>query len=498
MTGKVWLVGAGPSDQGLFTLRGKEVIEQADVVVYDRLVGHSILTMIPDRVKQIPVGKIAGYHPVKQTEINQILLQEAMAGKKVVRLKGGDPFLFGRGGEELELLVQHQIPFEVVPGVTSAIAVPAYNGIPVTHREYCSSVHIITGHRKGGVDQELDFQALVNTKGTLVFLMSTMALEMICDRLIAAGMDKEMPAAALQQGTSARQKKIIATVSTLNQEVLAQGIEAPAIFVFGNVCGMADQFSWYEKRPLAGKRIAVVRKKGIISVLADKLRNKGAEVLELPIVDQVEQDINAQVRDCFSTRYQWLIFTSPYSVKVWMKQMKENQIDIRKLADIKIAAIGNMTRKSLAEDGIFADLSGAISDQKNILQDIFQEKSQNLSCLIIGGQDEEQKIKETLQKICIDTSKVTYAAAYQTYYEESLSLNIIKDLQEKNIDYITFTNVIGIEGFVKCCKDIGLSDINAICIGEQTFTSAKQAGLNAYQAKSESLDEMIRLLEELE
>ena len=189
-----------------------------------------------------------------------------------MRLKGGDPFLFGRGGEELELLHKEGIPYEVVPGVTSSIAVPAYNGIPVTHRDFCSSLHIITGHKKKGDTYDIDFKALVNTKGTLVFLMGVSALEDICNSLLQAGMDEKMPAAILQKGTTAGQKRIVATVSTLAEEVKKQGIETPAIIVVGKVCALADEFAWYEKLPLFGCKVLVTRPKETISSMSHKLR----------------------------------------------------------------------------------------------------------------------------------------------------------------------------------------------------------------------------------
>ena len=185
--GKVWLVGAGPGDIGLFTLKGMEILSQADVVVYDSLVGQGVLAKVPSSARLINVGKRADRHTMKQEQINQVLLEEAQKGYRVVRLKGGDPFLFGRGGEELELLTANGIPYEVVPGVTSSIAVPAYNGIPVTHRDFCSSVHIITGHRRAGREYDIDFQALVNTRGTLVFLMGIAALNDICQGLLEIG-----------------------------------------------------------------------------------------------------------------------------------------------------------------------------------------------------------------------------------------------------------------------------------------------------------------------
>ena len=209
--GKVFLVGAGPGDVGLLTLKSKQLIETADVIVYDSLVGDGVLSMIPETTRSINVGKRSGHHIKPQYETNRLLLEEAQKGNTVVRLKGGDPFMFGRGGEELELLAMNHIPFEVVPGITSPLAVPAYNGIPVTHRDFCSSLHIITGHKRAGQVFTCDFEALKRTGGTLVFLMGITALEDICNGLLGAGMDPDMPAAVLQQGTTAGQKRVVAT-----------------------------------------------------------------------------------------------------------------------------------------------------------------------------------------------------------------------------------------------------------------------------------------------
>ena len=213
--GKVILVGAGPGDPGLLTRKGLEALQSADVVVYDRLVGPEILALMPEGAEQINVGKEASRHPVPQEEINQILLDKALEGKRVVRLKGGDPFLFGRGGEELELLARHRIPFEEVPGVTSAIAAPAYGGIPVTHRDCCSSLHIVTGHQRSGKALDIDFEALVRTGGTLVFLMGVSALPAICAGLLDAGMAPDTPAAVVERGTTPAQRRLSATLAGL-------------------------------------------------------------------------------------------------------------------------------------------------------------------------------------------------------------------------------------------------------------------------------------------
>ena len=235
MSGKVWLVGAGPGDVGLFTLKGLRVLKNAEVVFYDSLVGQGVLSQIPASARLVNVGKRAGNHTLPQEEINRLLLEEAKKGYRVVRLKGGDPFLFGRGGEELELLAEQGIPYEVVPGVTSPLSVPAYNGIPVTHRDFCSSLHIITGHKRKGQEYDIDFRALVQTKGTLVFLMGIAALADICQGLLLAGMDADMPAAVLQKGTTAGQKRIVATVGTLVQEAARRKVETPAIILVGKV-----------------------------------------------------------------------------------------------------------------------------------------------------------------------------------------------------------------------------------------------------------------------
>ena len=236
--GKVWLVGAGPSDPGLLTLKGKQLLEQAQVVVYDALVSAAILAMIPNDAELIYVGKRAGNHPVPQHQINQILLAKAQEGKRVVRLKGGDPFLFGRGGEELELLAAHHIPFEVVPGITSALAVPAYNGIPVTHRDYCSSVHIITAHSKKGGELKINFPALCALEGTLVFLMGVESCPALCAGLLEAGKEPRTPAAAVYRGTTPAQRTVRSTLAELPRAVEDAGLAAPAVLVIGPVAAL--------------------------------------------------------------------------------------------------------------------------------------------------------------------------------------------------------------------------------------------------------------------
>ena len=365
-TGKVWLVGAGPGDAGLFTIKGMETLQQAEVVVYDSLVGQEILSRIPESARCINVGKRASHHTMPQEQINQVLVEEAKKGHRVVRLKGGDPFLFGRGGEELELLVKEGIPYEVVPGVTSPIAVPAYNGIPVTHRDFTSSVHIITGHKKQGAAYDIDFDALVRTKGTLVFLMGVSALSDICQSLLQAGMDQDMPAAILQKGTTAGQKRIVATVSTLEEEVKKQGIETPAIIVVGKVCALAKEFAWHEKLPLSGYKVMVTRPRDLISSMASRLRLLGAEVLELPAIRTEplkDQTLLYKALKAVDT-YQWIVFTSPTGVRIFFEELLKSATDIRKLAHLKVAAIGKRTKKALEERGFLLIICRRFSTER--------------------------------------------------------------------------------------------------------------------------------------
>lgn len=497
MSGKVWLVGAGPGDAGLITIKGKQVLEQADVIVYDRLVGASILTMIPKDTKTIDVGKRAGHHKVNQEQINQILLDEAMAGKKVVRLKGGDPFLFGRGGEELELLVKHQIPFEIVPGVTSALSVPAYNGIPVTHRDFCSSVHIITGHKKKNEDYDIDFNALVAVKGTLVFLMGVGALGDICNGLLKAKMAPDTPAAILQHGTTATQKRIVATVSTLAVEVAKHGIEMPAIIVIGNVCALADEFYWYEKLPLFGKKIVVTRPKNLISNMSAKLREAGGEVLEIPAIRTEQIAHNNTLERCLNKidQFQWIVFTSPTGVAVFFEQMKQARVDIRALAGIKIAAIGEGTKQTIEEKGMFVDLVPNIYDAKHLGQAIAKMAASKDRILIPRASQGSQELLDELQKE--NDFIIEDVPTYDTLYENQTIIDVVNEFEQNQIDYAVFTSASTVKGFIAAFPDLDFNKVNAVCIGKQTKAEADRYHMVTHMAEKATIDHMVKLLIEL-
>ncbi len=493
MKGKVWLVGAGPSDVGLLTIKAKEVIERADVVVYDRLIGQSIMMMIPERAERIDVGKRAGNHTMPQDEINQLLLEKALEGKRVVRLKGGDPFLFGRGGEELELLAKYQVPFEVVPGVTSAISVPAYNGIPVTHRNCTSSLHIITGHKKKNVPLDINFEALVNTNGTLVFLMGVAALPDICGGLLAAGMASDMPAAILQQGTTANQKKIVATVSTLEEQVNRLGIETPAIIVVGQVCSYGEDFSWYEKMPLFGAKIVVTRPKDRISAISGKLRELGAQVLEIPAIRTIPIRPNPALEKAIESlsSYDYLVFTSPAGVQYFMEALAAQKKDIRRFSGGKIAVIGQGTEKELKKYGIFADLMPEIYDAAHLGAMIGEDCQDTDRILIPRARIGSKELTEEIEKR--KKAGITDLPIYDTVYEKSEFVDERTEFESGNANMAIFTSASTVRGFVQAAQGLDYRKVTAACIGKQTKAAADEYGMRTFVAREATPDALVEL-----
>ncbi|MCB6993596.1 uroporphyrinogen-III C-methyltransferase [bacterium 210820-DFI.6.37] len=488
--GKVWLVGAGPWDAGLFTLKGKALLESADVVVYDKLVGQGIMAMIPHHVKKIPVGKTAGFHPVPQREINQILLDEALAGKRVVRLKGGDPFVFGRGGEELELLCQHRIPFEIVPGITSAVAVPAYNGIPVTHRDFCSSFHIITGHTKKSESAEIDYGALVKLDGTLVFLMGVTAMPKICKGLLDAGVDPDMPAAVLEQGTTAHQRRIIASVKTLPEKAEKAGIQTPAVIIVGRVCALEKEFHWAEDRPLGRLKIAVTRPRDRGSVLAEKLAFLGAEVVLMPAIQTVAIEDNQTLYEALDRvrDYKWIVFTSAAGVEAFYQAMTNRKKDIRSLAGLKFAVIGTGTKKAVEKRGIFTDLMPDVYSGAALGQALAKIAEPGDRILIprsaIGTEDVIRPLREA--GLLLDDIPV-----YDTLEAED------GPLWDESIDYAAFTSASTVRGFVKRNPDLDYSKVRAVCIGEQTAAAAREKGMRVTVSEKATIDSMVEAFLEL-
>ena len=494
--GKVYLVGAGCGDLGLLTIKGQDILTKADVVVYDSLIGDSILSLIPPTARIIFVGKRSSHHTMPQEDINQILLEEAQKGYKVVRLKGGDPFLFGRGGEELELLAQNDIPFEIVPGVTSPVAVPAYNGIPVTHRDYCSSLHIITGHKKAGEACDINFKALVEAGGTLVFLMGITGLRDIMKGLMENGMDPAMPAAVLQQGTTAAQRRVTATVSTLADETEKADIETPAIIVVGKVVTLSSQFAWYEKLPLFGWKVLVTRPKGHSSVTSEKLREKGAEVLEIPSISTVPMPDSKQIKNVFSrlSDYQWLVFTSPSGVDVFFEKLLNLKADVRSLGSTKIAAVGERKEKKLKERGIIADLIPEIYDGDSLGAALAAKLTGSEKILIPRAEKGNANLVKQLKEA---GAVVTDLATYCTRYEKSPLVDERKGFEQGKIHCAVFTSASTVKGFAEGTRGLDYSLVKAACIGKQTKAAADALGMQTYMAKKATIDSLVELVEEM-
>ncbi|HEX5478854.1 MAG TPA: uroporphyrinogen-III C-methyltransferase [Dehalococcoidia bacterium] len=359
--GMVSLVGAGPGDPDLITVGGAARLAAAEVVVYDRLANPRLLALAPERAEKIYAGKMPDRHALTQDEINALLVEKGRAGKRVVRLKGGDPFVFGRGGEEAEALRSAGVAFEVLPGVTSAIAAPAYAGIPVTHRALASSFAVITGHEDPTKDESaIDWARLATGVDTLVFLMGTERLAQIAERLVENGRDAAAPVAVIEWGTLPRQRVATGTLATIAQAVREAGIRPPAVTVVGEVARLRDDLRWFDARPLFGKRVLVTRTRQQASELSRALAAQGAEPIELPsleIVAKADPNELARAIDGLRTSaYGWCVFTSANAVELFFGHLREAGLDARAFARTMIAAIGPGTADALRRSGLSADV----------------------------------------------------------------------------------------------------------------------------------------------
>lgn len=497
----VYLVGAGPGDKGLLTLKGADIIKNADVVIYDALVSLEILMLIPQNAEKINVGKRANNHIMTQEEINKLLLEKAKQEKIVVRLKGGDPFLFGRGGEELELLVKNNINFEIVSGITSAISVPAYSGIPVTHRDFVSSLHIITGHNKKNSDRNIDYDALVKLNGTLVFLMGVTQLENICKNLLSSGMESNMPACIIENGTTSNQRVVNGTISNLCERAKLENIKAPAIIIIGKVCEMYNYFQWKNKRKLDGKRILITRPKNQISQLETKLRKLGADVICLPTISIIELDNNNEFINILNQieydTEQWFVFTSANGVEIFFKKLKEEKLDLRyifsKSKFIKFAVIGKATAKKLEEFGIFPDLMPDEFLSEKLAEKLINVVNNTTKVNIFRAKNASKTLTDILK---INNINYIDFPLYDTIYniQKDFVKIIEKQFNNNQIDYVMFTSASTVKGFVNMIKNINFSKITAICIGEVTKNEALKYNMNVLVAKEALIDSMIDLI----
>lgn len=488
MNGNVILVGAGPGDPGLLTQKGLWALEHAQVVVYDRLVSPDILALIPPGAEKIDVGKESSHHLVPQEQINKILLDKAREGKRVVRLKGGDPFLFGRGGEELELLEENGIPYQVVPGVTSALSVPAYAGIPVTHRDFCSSVHIITGHARAGAQLHINYEALCRAGGTLVFLMGVTALPQICQGLLDAGMSPGMPAAVVERGTLPQQRKVVSTLEQLPQEAKQAQIKSPAVIVVGKVCELSQRFDWFDRLPLKGRQIIVTRPADRSGTLCGRLRQLGASVTGYPCIRTVARDNCPELDRAIEhlDSYRWLVFTSPAGPPVFFDRLHSAGGDARALAGVKLAAIGPKTASALERFGLRADLVPETYDSQHLAQAMSEVEGPVLLCRASQGSG---ALPALFSKNGIPFEDIS---CYDTVYEAPDSA-LVLELLKQNV-LVTFTSASTVRGFVESLPGADLSRVLGCCIGPQTAQEARKYGIATVTAREATMDSLIECI----
>ncbi|HEX6116804.1 MAG TPA: uroporphyrinogen-III C-methyltransferase [Solirubrobacterales bacterium] len=475
--GVVYLVGAGPGDPGLMTARSLELIASADVVLHDRLIPAGALDGVRDDAELLYVGKEPGEAAVEQGEIEHLLVDRARAGASVVRLKGGDPFVFGRGGEEAEALVAAEVPFEVVPGVTAGIAAPAYAGIPVTHRDDASAVAFVTGHEDPGKGESaIDWEALARFPGTLVIYMGVKRLEAIVAELIDAGRDGTEPAAVIERGTSPTQRTVAAPLSELPWSVLETGIGPPAIVVVGPVAARREAIAWLERRPLYGRRVVVTRARAQASGLAATLAALGADVVELPAI-RIEPRIgSAEVGAAIEAlgEYALVCLTSPNGVRLLFEEMAQRGLDARALAGTTVAAIGPGTAAALREHGLIADVVPERSIAEALVEALAGVEVEGRRALVARAAEARELLPDALRE---RGAEVDVVALYETVREDPDPAAIAA---AREADYVTFTSSSTVTNLLDAIGDEFPAEARVVSIGPVTSETARQAGLTVH------------------
>lgn len=469
--GYVYLVGAGPGDPGLITVKGLELLKTCDTVIYDRLAAEELLDYTREDCEKINVGKRVGRHAVCQEEINEIIVREASKGKRIVRLKGGDSFVFGRGGEEVEALEAAGIGYELVPGVTSSISVPELAGIPVTHRKVSRSFHVITGHTADGENQlPEDFEHLAKVNGTLIFLMGVGNIEKIMDRLMEHGKSGKTKAAVISKGGTSEQRVVRGTVDTIAQIVRQEQIEAPAVIVVGEVAGYSMVCK--QKKDLSGIHIGITGTKQLVKKLQDRLSEEGAFCHAMgygAISPNLTKEFDEALGNLSS--YGWIAFTSTNAVHLFMKRMRTLKIDMRTLSTIRIAVVGKGTAEALEQYGVYADFMPdqftAVDLAKLLCHEVNEE-----SILIPRAKDGSRELNQLLEEAGKLYDDIVI---YDLVHDSKKKLRYLEQI--KKLDYLIFGSSKGVSGFF---EDITvadypcLNDVTFVCIGEVTKETLKQ------------------------
>ncbi len=480
----VYLVGAGPGDPGLLTARALELIAAAEVIVYDRLIPQGALELARADAELAYVGKEGGGPSASQDEIDALLVEHGAAGRSVVRLKGGDPFVFGRGGEEAEALRAAGVPFEVVPGITAGVAAPAYAGIPVTHREAASAVAFVTGHEDPAKPESaLDWTALAAFPGTLVVYMGVRQLEAITQRLTEGGRSPEEPAAVIERGTLAEQRAVTGTLATIAEVATKAGVRAPAVSVFGEAAGLAERLAWREAPPLAGLTVAVTRARAQASELAARLRSLGARVIEAPAIRIEPTEGPAPELG----RYDLICFTSPNGVRLLFARLAAAGLDARALASARVAAIGPGTARALGEHGIVADVVPERFVAEALVESLAYLPVER--ALIARAAEARDVLPDALRD---RGAEVEVLSLYETV-AEPLSESQLSAVA--GADYVTFTSSSTVRFFFDAAGDRLGPQTRLLSIGPVTSQALRERGLKPHvEAERHDIDGLIDAL----
>ncbi len=477
MSSLVSLVGAGPGDPGLLTRRGLQRLQTCDVLVYDALVGAELPTLARADAELIYVGKRAGHHSMTQDEINGVIVQHARDGKTVCRLKGGDPFVFGRGGEEALYCREHAVPFEIIPGVTSSIAAPAYAGIPVTHRDIASSFAVVTGHTASDDAPPERFPVA----DTLVFLMGVRALGQIVARLKQRGESDDKPVALVRWGTTTGQQTVVGTLETIEEEVEKAGLKSPALIVVGDVVNLREKLKWFDNRSLWGQTVVVTRSREQASSLVENLEQMGARVLQCPTI-RVEPlpsspELDAQIATLW--KKEWVVFTSTNGVEMFWRKLEELRTDARAFGPAMIAAIGPATVEALKTRGINPDFVPESSISESVAQGLIEHGAAKGKVLIVRAQESREVIETKLREAGAD---VEVAPVYRTLPDLSNVETTREAIENGEVNWVSFTSSSTVRnfvealgaGFVKANRD----KFRVAVIGPITAKSARDYGLD--------------------
>lgn len=495
-TGTVYLVGAGPGDPGLITVKGRDCIASADTLIYDYLAAEAFLAYARPEAEMIYVGKKGGDHTLPQEEINRLLVAKAKEGKRVVRLKGGDPFVFGRGGEEIEELLAAGVAFEVVPGVTSAVAAPAYAGIPLTHRKFTSTVAFVTGHEDPTkASSSIDWASLAGGIGTLVFFMGVKNLPYICEQLLNHGRSGDTKVALVRWGTTPRQQTVTGTLDNIVERVRAAKLKAPAIIVVGGVVGLREQMQWFERRPLFGKRIIVTRARRQASALVERLSALGAACLQYPTI-RLEPPASWDALDAAIDRlgsYHWLVFTSVNGVDPFFQRLHEKGGDARTLAHLKTAVIGPATAERLGTYGLRSDIVPANYRAESVVAAFAQQDLKGKRILLPRAKEARPVLPVELTRM---GARVDEIAVYETVMDGESVQGIRDALTCDEVDLVTFTSSSTVTNFHRMLSEgegqTLMKGVQTAAIGPITAQTARDLGFRVdIEAQTYTIDGLV-------